>query len=65
VLQNGLRQNSSRTSISRTTMRPRNIILKVVSSKTILIIHFTDSRYWNDDFCPEARVNVSNIFVLC
>jgi hypothetical protein len=49
------------------TMRSRNIILKVVSSKSTLIIHFTESRYmyWNDDFCPEARVNVSNIFVLC
>jgi hypothetical protein len=35
VLQNGLRPHSSaRTSISRTTMRLRNVILKVMSSKS-------------------------------
>jgi hypothetical protein len=34
VLQNGLRPHSgARTSISRTTMRSRNVILKVRSSK--------------------------------
>jgi hypothetical protein len=38
VLQNGLRPRSSaRTSISRTTMQSRNIILKVVSSKKWLM----------------------------
>jgi hypothetical protein len=37
VLQNGLRPHGSvRTSISRTTMRSRNVILKVVSSKQVL-----------------------------
>jgi hypothetical protein len=43
VLQNGLRAHSSaRTSISRTTMQSRNVILKVVSSKIVLSVNLRD-----------------------
>jgi hypothetical protein len=44
VLQNGLRPHSSaRTSISLTTMRSRNLILKVVSSKTLYTYQLSHS----------------------